>query len=161
MLVLGAAAAGPAFAAEAKWSPPGQVQAVGDVTLKLNGGSAIECDNLSVAGPASGTYLITGAELNSCSGSSFGFQLASIAASSGSAYSITNYLNGNAAVSPYGTYLRSVWTAPVVNGNALTPTRLVFNETAIGRRQADNLPITMTGTLDVTRVPGGGLITLK
>jgi len=162
MLLLAALTAGSAAAAEAKWSTNGEVQITGDANLTLNGGTPIKCPGVKMTALTSGPYLLSFVEsISSCSGSPFPLQFASVAESSAGSYWLNNRNPGTQGSSPYGTFIRSVWTAPFINGSVSSPSHVVFNNTVIGLRQSDNLPIAVTGTMNVTKLPGGGLVTLK
>lgn len=67
--------------------------------------------------------------------------------------------------SPFGDFGGNWWLDPVwvevpfVNGSESEPSTIVFDDTVIGHLDADESPITATGTLEVT-TNSGGLLTL-
>ena len=152
-----AVGAGSAFALPfGNWSAPGPYYEQGTLTLSKSGSANVTCQVdavFSTWSNASNSYdpCSNGGQLK------FGNAQMPLWNSGNPKMSFGNLAGWSWG--PWGSVNGFVFQVPVVNGNATTPTRLVFDNLLIGQNQADGQAIYATGTIPMTTA-GGGLVTI-
>lgn len=154
-VALTAAIAAPASAAS--WNTPGQAKVSGTITYSSAGQSNLAC-TLHSASPtlnASGNGSLQGV-LASTNCTNLYVQV-NAWVSNPANWTFNNVGNQEGYPGPYGIWYQWAFSRPWTNATATTPSKIVLNNTHIGRTVNSGADVYATGTINLTTAAGGQL----